>query len=186
MKSFIRKALLLSTIVLYCSYTGYAQNATETAQQTVNLALAGVMEITFSDINSQTGNTVGLIFADMDDYINGVESADQTLKVRSNKDFDVRVEAGSATFTYSGNAVANNNMAVGDVLKMKVVSNNTGGNITSGFSNYKKITYNDKKIINNADAGDNQTFAVRYKATPGYEYAAGTYSVDIIFTLTEQ
>jgi len=162
-----------------------AQNASGNAQQTVKLALAGVMELTFVNTNSQTGNTVSLVFDDVQDYSDGVESSEQNLRVRSNKKFQVHVESATKYFTYTGSATSGNNMKVKDVLKMKVVANNTGGPTTNGFNNYKSIEDDDERFINNADAGDNQTFAIKYKATPGYSYAPGTYTTDVIFTLTE-
>jgi hypothetical protein len=161
------------------------QNATGTGQQTVQLALSHALDITFTNNNNNIGNTVNLIFDDINDYTNGVESSDQQLRVRSNAEFDVRVEVASEHFTYTGNASSNNSMDVDEVLKMKVTENNTGGTITGGFQNYKKLTDNDKKMINKGEPGNDQTFSVRYKATPGFGYAAGTYAVDVIYTLTE-
>lgn len=163
-----------------------AQNESGTAQQTIALAMSNALDITFVDNNSSTGNTVSLSFDNVEDYAGGVESASQTIRVRSNKDFDVRVKSSASKFSYSGSASSDPNMSVSSVLAMKIIDNNTGGNISGGFSNYKALSTNNKKIINNADAGNDQTFSVKYKATPGFAYPAGTYTVDIVYTVTQR
>ncbi len=76
-------------------------------------------------------------------------------------------------------------MSLNPVLKMKVVSNNTGGTVTSGYNSYKvPPTSSGVKIINQGQAGGNSTFSVKYFANPGFNYPAGSYSVDIVYTAT--
>lgn len=157
------------------------------AQQAVQLGLAKVIDISFVANNSNIGNLVSLVFNDVNDYMNGVESPEQGIRVSANTEFNVYVEVSANNFTYTGPATSGNVMPVNNVLRMKVTQNNTGGTITSGFgNNFQQLTKNDKKVINKGDAGGDRTFAVQYRATPGFAYAAGTYTVDVIYTATEQ
>ncbi len=41
-------------------------------------------------------------------------------------------------------------------------------------------------LISNGQNGGNQTFSVMYNATPGFAYPAGTYTVDVVYTATQQ
>lgn len=183
MKKLVSILFVLS--IVFAGSSVFAQNASGEAQQKVELALSGVMDITFAYNNSNTGNTVTLAFNNVNDYLNGVESPAQTLRVRANKQFDILVESSSDVFSYSGNAGFTPSMKVDKVLEMKIIENNTGGTITGGFQNYQKISDNDKKMINKGDPGADQNFTVQYKADPGFEFPAGIYSADIIFTVTE-
>jgi len=185
MKSHTIKRVLSTLLLCTIAFGVNAQNKSGIAQQSVVMPLTGAFDITFTSNNSNIGNIVNLAFTNTSDYISGVESAGQTLRVRTNTDFDIMVNAANEYFTYAGNATSNTNMKVEDVLEMKVLNNNTGGTITAGFSNYKELKDNERKIINKGDPGGNQTFDVQYKATPGFGYPAGIYSVDVIFTLTE-
>lgn len=181
----MKRNLLALSLVLRGFNAVYAQSPQSTnAAQTTNLSLSDAIEIHFVSTASSTGSIVTLPFTDVNDYADGVESAGQQIRVRSNKDFDVRMESNANYFTYSGNATSNNLMRVKDVLKMKIAANNTGGSVSGGFGNYKKVDDDDKKILNNCDKGD-RDFTIQYKASPGFEYPAGTYTVDVIFTATQ-
>lgn len=174
---------IISMVALLVSaFKSQAQSGSvATAQQAVQLGMSNVAEISF--VNSSA--VVDLIFDDMNDYANGVESAEQTIRVRSNKNYDVRVKANAPKFTYSGTST-NPHMSVSNVLDLKVTANSTGGNIVNGFSGFKSLGTANRKIISNGVAGDNQTFVVKYRATPGYAYPAGTYAVDIVYTVTQK
>jgi hypothetical protein len=41
-------------------------------------------------------------------------------------------------------------------------------------------------MINNGLAGGSRTFNVNYRAIPGFEYPAGAYTMDVVFTATQQ
>jgi len=181
-KMFLKSVAALSLSL--CAVTVHAQNTTGTGHQPVSIGLSNIVEIGFLNTNSNTGNIIGLTFQDVNDYMNGVESDEQMLRVRSNKNFDVRVKASSSKFSYTGNATITPDMYVSNVLTLKVTENNTGGTVTSGYGNYKSLSSSGKKIINNGDAGNNQTFAIKYKATPGFNFPTGTYTVDVVFTVT--
>ncbi len=167
---------------------GFAANAqvNSSAQQQVNLSLADAIEITFTGSGTATGDPVTMTFSTVNDYANGVESAAQQLQVRSNKDFKVQVKANAANFSYTGSASPAPSMPVSGILKLMVPSNNTGGTIASTFGTaYTSLTSNNADLITSATKGGNKTFEVQYKAEPGFNYPAGTYTVDVVYTATQ-
>lgn len=148
--------------------------------------MSNAIDITFNSNGNSEGDVVNLAFNNVNDYANGVESAPIQLKIRSNKKFNVFAKASSNKFTYSGSISPAPQMNV-NKLFIKVVSNNTGGNVPNAVDNqYKKMRKNNRKLINNGTPGGNNTFTVQYKADPGFEFPAGTYSVDIIYTATQK
>lgn len=167
---------------------GFAANAqvNSAAQQQVNLSLADAIEITFTASGTATGDPVTMNFTTVADYANGVESAAQELKVRSNKDFKVEVKANSANFSYTGSTTPAPTMPVLNILKLMVPTNGTGGTIAGTFgSSYTSLTSSNQDLITAATKGGNKTFEVQYKAEPGFNYPAGTYTVDVVYTATQ-
>lgn len=162
-----------------------AQTVSSTATQTVNLALSNAIELTFTGSGTATGAAVTIPFTSVTDYANGVESAAQQLKVRSNKAFGVTVKANAANFTYTGTTSPAPTMPVSGVLAAKVSTNGTGGTIAGTFGSYTSLTSSAQNLISNGTNGGNQTFSVMYNATPGFAYPAGTYTVDVVYTATQ-
>jgi len=158
------------------------------ASQSANFALSNAIEITFVNSMSEYGADVTLPFSTVNDYANGVESAEQELKIRSNKNFSVAIKSNAAGFTYSGNTTPAPEMPVNGVLAIKLTANNTGGSIANPFSTsaYSGLTNSNQSLITGGNRGGNQSFAIKYKATPGFAYPAGTYSVDVVYTATQQ
>ncbi len=173
-------------ILAAASFVAFAFNAnadTKTQSQTVTLALTDAIELTFT---GATTSAVSMPFTTVNDYANGVTSADQTLKVRSNKQFTVKVKANAANFTYTGTATPTPTMPVTGVLKLMVSANSTGGTIASPFTGttFSTLTNADQNLLTTCSNGNNQTFAVQYQATPGFTYPGGTYTVDVVYTAT--
>ncbi|MBL7682704.1 MAG: hypothetical protein JNK00_05050 [Flavipsychrobacter sp.] len=162
-----------------------AQNASSTAQQQVNLNLSNAIELTFTGNNSATGAAVNLAFNTVNDYANGVQSAAQGLKVRSNKKFDVTVKTNATNFSYTGSTTPAPVMPVSGVLALKVSANSTGGSIAGSFSDFAGLSSTAANLLTNCNNGGNQTFSVMYEATPGFAYPAGTYTVDVVYTATQ-
>ncbi len=180
------KKIIAILIISFCSTAIYAQTANSGATQTTNLNLSDAIEISFTATGSNTGSIVNLAFSTVNDYANGVESATQQIRVRSNKKFDIEFEASADYFTYSGSTSPAPQMKVKDVLDMRITANNTGGQINSGYHQYKHIDGDhDKRILNDCNNGSNQTFSIQYRATPGFNFPAGTYTTNIIFTATQ-
>ncbi|MBS1772262.1 MAG: hypothetical protein JST82_05335 [Bacteroidetes bacterium] len=174
------KQLFIIMMLVLIAAAAKAQNASGNAAQTANLELSDAIDISFL-----SANTINMQFNTVNDFANGVESGEHTILVRSNKKFNVRVRALASKFAYAGTS-SDPHMSVNPVLKLKVVNNNTGGTVTSGFNNYKTPPTNaGTKIINQGQPGGNNTFSVKYFANPGFNYPAGTYSVDIVYTATQ-
>ena len=185
------KKLIAIAVFASLGFAAKAQNQanqSSTASQTVNLSLSNAIEITFTGNSSATGGDVTIPFTTVNDYANGVESDAQELKVRSNKNFSVAVKTNAANFTYTGNTTPAPTMPVSGVLGVKVTANGTGGSIASPFSaaNYATLTSSNQDLISAGSRGGNQTFSVKYKATPGFAYPAGTYAVDVVYTATQE
>lgn len=170
---------ILLTIALIPAFAGvYAQSTNSGATQAVNLAMNDVIEIAIV-----SGNTLNMGFSSVNDYANGVVSAEQELVVKSNKNFNVRVKAQTSRFSYSG--ASSDPKMPASKLSVKVTANNTGGVISSGHTTYKSLSTGGRSMISNATAGGNNNFKVQYKATPGYTYPAGVYTVDVVYTATQ-
>lgn len=182
------KKLIAIAVFATMTIAAQAQNQSSSASQKVNLNLGNAIEITFVGSGNATGADVDIPFNTVNDYANGVESSDQQLKVRSNKDFDVTVKTDATNFTYSGSTIPAPVMPVKDVLNLKVTSNTTGGSIASPFSGaqFASITDQDQGLIDDGIRGGDQKFAIKYKATPGFNYPAGTYSVNVVYTATQK
>lgn len=183
MNKIIAILLLAQSIAGYCNAQSEVPTASQTASQAAKLSLSDVLELTFS-VTGGDGVTVILPFTSVNDYIDGVESSEQEIRIRSNKGFNIRVAANSRNFTYTGTASPSPVMKVSDVLNMKITENNTEGVITGGFSNYKSLSSSSKKILNKCSNRE-RAFKVKYKAVPGFTYPAGDYSAQIVFTATQ-
>lgn len=157
------------------------------ANQNVNVALSNAIEITFTGTGGITGTDVSIPFTTVNDYANGVETATQELKIRSNKNFTVEVKTNSANFSYTGSTSPSPTMPVNGVLGVMVSANSTGGSIGSNFSSsaYNTLKNSDQDLITSGSRGGNQKFSIKYKATPGFAYPAGTYTVDVVYTATQ-
>ena len=182
----MKKIIIIAAAFIGFTTAAKAQNASATAQQTVQLQLSNALEISFTANNSATGNTVALPFTTANDYANGVQSAAQQLKVRSNKNFNVTVKANAATFSVTNNGnTATSNMPA-SVLEVKVTANGTGGAVAGNFNNFTGLSTAAANLITNGTYGGNQTFSVMYHAAPGFAYPAGTYNMDVVYTATQQ
>lgn len=185
------KKIIAIAALATIGFTANAQdqsNQSASASQTAKLSLSNALEITFTGNNSTEGADVTLPFTTVNNYANGVESSAQELKVRSNKNFTVQVKTSSDKFTYAGNTTPAPSMPVSGVLGVMVSANNTDGTIAAPFTNnsYSTLTKDNQNLITAGKRGGNQTFAVKYKATPGFAYPAGSYTVDVVYTATQQ
>jgi len=179
------KKITTFIVALIFSTAALAQTGT-TATQTAKLQLTNAIEISFTATGNSTGSTVNLNFNTVNDYANGMESADQQIRVRSNRQFDISIQASNDYFSYTGTTSPAPQMKLKDVLDMMITTNNTGGQINSGYHKYQFVDGDkDKRILNNCDNGANQTFSVKYRATPGFDYPAGTYTTTITYTATQ-
>ena len=178
----MKQILAMAALMLLTIGVRAQSNPSSSATQTVNLSLSNAISLSFVGSGS-TGSDVTLAFTSVGDYANGVESADQQLVVQSNKNFNVTIKSSTQNFTYSGSASQAPVMPIASVLQMKVTNNNTGGSLS--YQNYASIPSGTATIINWGSPGGNQTFSVKYKATPGFQYPAGTYTASVVYTATQ-
>jgi len=182
----MKKVILILTILLANAMYSFAQNnASETATQTVQLQMSNALEITFTSNNTNIGDLVSIPFTTVNDYANGVESGTQEIKVRSNKNFNVNVKSSNEKFYVStGSGSSLSSYKVEDILTLKVISNQTSGN--NQYSSFKKVKADNQTLLSNCSRGGNQTFTLKYKADPGFDLPAGTYSTTVVYTATQQ
>lgn len=178
--------ILLALAFVHASAQNQA-NDVEQARQAARLVMSNAIDITFSATNSSAGGTVSLVFDDINDFANGVNSDPYQIRVRSNKRFRVQAKTSASRFSYTGNTSPAPQMNVNSILFLKVTNNSTGGSVASNFNNkYRSMSSSNQTLISNGTAGGNKTFNVEYRATPGYNYPAGTYSVNVVYTATQQ
>jgi hypothetical protein len=181
------KKLAIIAILLFTSAKGYSQFlASTSAYQIITLRVSDMMEFTFSSTGDE-GNTVALPFNSLSDYKNGVLSAEQVLRIRCNNKFGIEVKASSDYFDYSGASSPAPTMPVGEVLNMEIGTKTAGSNLQAPFGTGKfvSVTESNKTILSDCGNGE-QRFSIKYKASPGITYPIGNYSVDIIYTATQQ
>lgn len=185
----MKKLIIVASTALTFTATAQAQgtsNASSTATQTVQLNLSNALDISFTGNGfSPTGPVVTLPFTSTDDYANGVESQAQELRVRSNRNFNVSVKTSATTFSIVNGGLSSSSLMPASVLSAKVSLNNTGGSVAGSFANYTSLSQTGLDLITGATNGGNKTFSVQYKAQPGFDYAAGSYAIDVIYTATQ-
>lgn len=179
--------VVLFIIGAIISLSASAQNASSGGAQTTNLDMSNALEISFTGNNS---STVDVEFGSLNDMVNGVETAKHELKVRSNKKFKVTVKPSSNNFTYAGNSLIGTLLKVSTVMKIKVEDNNTGGTRPFaarllGWQAFSALSL-PVTLVSNCQPGDNQTFTVKYKVTPGMNCVAGVYTTEMVYTATQQ
>lgn len=177
------KYAITITLLSFAAYAN-AQSSTSSssASQNVALQLDPVIEIT-----NITSSDVNIGFSNINHYVNGVQSSNQEFKVKSNHNFVVTVKTDANSFSYSGPTFPAPVMPIDNILYLSVASNNTGG-VTSPLFNaqYTTLSASPKQLLTNCLNGSDRRFAINYKAIPSTEYPAGTYSVGVIYTATQE
>lgn len=185
----MKKIITISTLFLLGIAASAQYTSGGAAIQPIKIDVTNAIEITFTDNNSTVGNDVALPFNTVVDYANGVESKPQELVVVSNTSFALAVKTDAENFSYVGATTRIVPiMPVKGVLALKVSSNSSGGTITAPFSpsSYNTLTGTNQNLLTAATKGGSQTFSVSYKATPGFEYPGGVYSVGVVYTASQQ
>jgi hypothetical protein len=182
----MKKNLILSLLCFTLSLAARAQGTGMVgASEMVTVSLSNVIEISFAGTKSNFGELVSLVFDDPNDYLNGIESKPQELKVRTNKAFNVNIHSKTPQFVYTGNEMPAPQVPVDNTLSIAVTNNNTGGSATNGNS-YFGITSVSQNLITGGGVGNNQNYEVKYKAKPNTNIPEGTYSVDLIYTASQE
>lgn len=162
------KQLSIAIIGLCIFHSNVSAQTTASASHNVGLQLSNAIEVSFVD----GASGASLAFSTADNYNNGViaESA-ASIRVRSNKSYNVSVKSATANFNSTSATV----MPVSSILHVKENTQST----------FRSITNTDQNLLTNQSRGVN-VFKLTYRATPGFNYDGGTYSVNIIYTATQQ
>lgn len=181
----MKKAILFSFAITICSFAAKAQSLVN-ASEMISVSLSNVIEISFTNTNSNFGELISMVFTDPNDYLNGIESKPQELRVRTNKAFNVNVQSKTSNFIYTGNETPAPQVPVNQTLSVALINNNTGGNSPKGTSQYFGVTTTSQNLITGGGTGNNQNYAVKYKAKPTNSIPEGTYAVDLIYTASQE
>lgn len=165
-----------------------AQRATTQvpATQTAKLVINDAIDIRFVS-NSTTGNDIPFTFSTIQNFIDGVVSNEEPeLLIRSNKDFNISIRTKSATFNGPSGTSLN-----ADILKVMTVKQPLGSSVATPFSsaNYSPLSYTAQTIFQGCTKGwtaSDQNCKLRFKAEPATQIPAGSYSIDVEYTATQQ
>jgi len=162
----MKKIFIAAIGILGLNLTSNAQSSN--ASHTVSLNLSNAIELTFT----AGASGVSMSFSTADHYQNGVDANNAaSIRVRSNKVFNVAVKAGAANFSSSSATT----MPVSNVLFVK----------ESAQSSYVNLSTTDQDLLTSQARGVTN-FDVSYRANPGFSYDAGTYTASVIYTATQQ
>ena len=160
------KKIILSAAIAFSAFIAHAQSAS-TASQTVSLNLANAINIS---ITSATGTN--FVFDDVNKYQNGLTNLNAaTVQIKSNRPWIATVKTATANFSGPANA---------PVMPASVLGiRQSGTNSAFGYLSTTGFTYG------TGDRGIS-AYSVDYNAAPGFGYDAGTYSISVVFTATQQ
>jgi hypothetical protein len=163
------KLILVLSNIIIININTTAQN-NYNASQNATLQLTNAIEIEFT----QGGGFFGVVmsFNSSEHYQNGITATNAaTIRVRSNKHYNITVKAGAANF-YS--LFSTTPMPVNGVLHVKETNQN----------NFINLSNTDQNLLVNQNRGINN-YNLTYKATPGFSYSSGYYFVPVIYTATQ-
>jgi len=161
------KTILFITAALFAVFTSATAQSSATASQTVTLTLQNAINIAFT---SATGTS--FIFANTSDYQNGLTNTNaSTLQVKSNRPWAVTVATATANFsgpTAPAPAMPSN------VLKVRL----------NGGSSFSPLSTTSTSLTSGTRGAS--SFSIDYNADPGFNYDAGSYSISVVYTATQQ
>ena len=177
--------LLLSLVAGFCNLSK-AQDINSNSVQPTTLDMAEVVSATLFPPGSTGSATVDLPIGGTSALADGIESPEIKVTLQSTTDFDISVSASSENFSYSGPSNSNTLMQVKDVLSIIITENNTGGSVGNGLTQYQPIDGIQGKLAISSGLRGVRTFAFKYKAQPGFNSPAGTYTTDIVYTISKK
>lgn len=169
--------------LLCCSV--YAQGGGGSAQNG-RVSLSEVVSASLFAQDSASTAQIAIPIGGINALADGAESHEIEVTLQTTADYDVSVSSSSAYFTYNGTGTNPTQMLVKDVLSIKITSNTTGGTVSNGFSQYQAVDGSQNQLIIASGLSGTRTFSFRYKAQPGFNYPAGTYTTDIVYTITKK
>jgi hypothetical protein len=156
------------------------------ASQTARIVINDAIDIRFIN-NSTTGSDIPFTFSTIQNFIDGVVSTEEPeLLIRSNKDFNISIRTKSATF----NGPTGTSLSA-DKLKVMAVKQPLGSSVATPFStaSYSPLSYTPQTIFQGCTKGwtaADQNCKLRFKAEPATQIPAGSYSIDVEYTATQQ
>jgi hypothetical protein len=161
------KKITIVAATLFAAFTSANAQSSATTSQTVTLTLANSIDIAFT---AATGTN--FTFSNVTDYQNGLTNANaSSLQVKSNRPWAVTV--GSATANFSGPSAPSPAMP-SSVLGVRL---NGGSSFGALSTSTQSLTSGDRGM---------SSFSVDYNANPGFSYDAGTYTLSVVYTATQQ
>jgi hypothetical protein len=162
------KTAFLSALTIILFATANAQTVSANTSQTITLTLENQIDIS---LVSGTDNGTTFAFNTTNDYASGLTNSDASqFRVRSNRSWNVTVAAASANFTSSSATTMPANK-LGVRLK--------------GVTPFTQLATTGAELTSGSKGGSN-TFIVDYNANPGFDYDAGTYTLSVVYTATQQ
>lgn len=184
----MKKTAILFILSFSLCIAAYAQGSVGSSQMLM-MSLSNVIEVSFSGSSAAFEGPISMQFKNPGDYIHGIESPKQDIRVRTNKAFNVNVQAKSGTFNYNGPQYPAPEMPIDSTLSMSVTDNGTGSTIapgTGGNNSYFPISTESQNVIIGGGTNGNQNYSVKYKTKPGQSIPEGTYAVDLIYTASQE
>ncbi|HEX6427287.1 MAG TPA: hypothetical protein VF008_06355 [Niastella sp.] len=161
------KKVTLIAAAIFAGITVTKAQSSATASQTVTLTLQNSIDIAFT---AATGTN--FTFANVTDYQNGLSNLNaSSLQVKSNRPWAVTV--GSASANFNGPAAPSPAMP-SSVLGVRL----------NGGSSYEALSTSEQSLTSGARGMS--SFSVDYNANPGFSYDAGTYTLSVVYTATQQ
>lgn len=159
--------LVFFIVAIAIAATGQTNNTTS---HNASLQLSNAIEISFT----QGGGFFGVVmsFSTSEHLLNGITAANAaSIRVRSNKMFNVTVKAAAANFYSLFSATP---MPVNGVLHVKEANQ----------TNFISLTNTDQNFLIYQNRGVSE-YNLTYRATPGFNYNSGYYFIPIIYTATQ-
>jgi hypothetical protein len=161
------KKLTLITVALFAGFFTVNAQSSATASQVVTLTLKNSIDI---EITAAPGTD--FTFTSTDDYKNGLTNTNaSTLRVKSNRPWAVTVASATANFN-------------GPAVPSPVMPSTVLGVRLNGGSSFKPVSTT-ATSLNSGTRGEND-FNIDYNANPGFIYDAGTYTISVVYTATQQ
>lgn len=181
------KIIVLSLSITLVSDIAIGQIATN-ATQTLNLVFSSAIDINFNTNSSAIGLGTSVPLGTINNYANDADSAEQILKVQSNKSFIVTAKTNNISYTYNKATIAQHVNPYTGILSIIVSANNIGSAITTPFSPavYKTLSYTNQNIIKDAIKCGSQTYNIKYKISPEYICTDVAHTVNVLYTATQQ
>lgn len=171
--------------MLFCC-SAKAQSSGGGSGQDSRLSLVEVVSASLFASDSSNTSSINIPIGGINALADGTESHEIDVTLQSTSDYDVSVSSSSEYFTYNGTASNPTPMLVKDVLSIKITGNNTGGAVSNGFTQYQPIDGSLNQLIIATGLSGSRTFSFKYMAQPGFNYPAGTYTTDIVYTITKK